>query len=442
MAPPVKTSLPRFLVLAVVLAGCESAVPIGSLPPAPTQAKAPEQVDTVPAGRTPRPLTESARLRQERWSPLVKKGRSHLKRGELAEAEDSFTRAYDLTRGYRAGDPRTKASFRNLQRVAAAYLASGDSASLGRVMELLVFVSSEVPSARNAELARLLQQLAATKNLQERPAEARDALLLALSILEDERGQGDASLVGIHSQLGSAHLALDDLEAAEAEIDRASQIALAREDPPGPLYARSLITRAELELARANVDGARRALTSAVGIYEAQFGSAHAATARVVRELARFEHEAGQLEAAEEHFDRVISIWDAMPREYYQRALSRNELAWFLVETGRPVQAEAPARSALGLLEEKEMGGQPLAAIADTLATALRNQGKYDEAEALYQEALEEGAKARGLPGWDVVGIADRYATLLEQTNRTAEADELRRRWRSFVPEDPASETP
>jgi tetratricopeptide (TPR) repeat protein len=150
----------------------------------------------------------------------------------------------------------------------------------------------------------------------------------------------------------------------------------------------------------------------------------------------------GQYEAAEEHFDRVISIWDAIPNEHHQRALSRNELAWFLVETGQAEQAEAPARSALGMLEERQIGGQPLAAITDTLATALRNQGKYGEAEPLYQEALTEGAKAMGLPGWDVVAIADRYATLLEQTDRAAEADELRERWRAPVSEDPASEAP
>ena len=94
------------------------------------------------------------------------------------------------------------------------------------------------------------------------------------------------------------------------------------------------------------------------------------------------------------------------------------------------------------MLEEREIGGQPLAAIADTLATALRNQGKYREAEPLYQEALAEGAKAMGRPGWDVVAIAERYATLLEQTDRAAEAQELRRRWRTPILEDPKSEEP
>lgn len=435
----------QLMIMAVtaLLSGCESAVPIASLPPTPERATAPASAATVPAGRATAGTTAATRRRpKESWSRLAKTGRAHLKRGELAEAEDSFTRAYDLTRGFRPGDPRTRASFRNLQRVAAGYLARGDSASFGRVMELLVYVSGEVAEARNIELAQLLQELAKTRTLQERPAEARDALLLALSILEEQRGPDSPSLVGVHSQLGVAHLELGDLEAAEAEIDKAAEIAARHEESPGLLHATTLLARARLELARARVDKAREALIAAVAIHEEHFGPGHASTARVVRELALFEQEANELEAAERHFERVVSIWDALANEQYQRALSRNELAWFFVETGQPHLAEAPARSALGLLEEKQMGGQPFAAVADTLATALRNQGKYTEAESLYQEALEEGAKAMGLPGWDVTAIAERYATLLEQTDRAAEAEEVRQRWHAPSPAEPARDEP
>ena len=98
----------------------------------------------------------------------------------------------------------------------------------------------------------------------------------------------------------------------------------------------------------------------------------------------------------------------------------------------------------MGLLEETGVGGQTRAAIADTLATALRNQGKYKEAESLYQEALTEGSKDGELPGWDVASIAERYAVLLDQTGRGGEADDLRSRWQQSPPgtEPPESDTP
>ena len=375
------------------------------------------------------------------WSARLKQGRGHLKRGELTQAEDAFTAAYDHTRGYSVGDPRTTATVRNLQRVSSAYLASGDSASFGRTMELLVFVSREVPAARNLEFTRLLRELSATRMLQQRPAEARDALLLARSVREEQHGPEATALVGIHSQLALAYVGLGDLESAQLAIDRAAELA-AQEHPPGQLHAQMLIARAKLELARANPDEARQALQSAVDASTEQFGPQHPETARVVREFALLEQQAGENRSAQEHFDRVIAIWDSLPNEKRQQALSRNDLAWFLVETGQDAQAEAPARSAIELLEAASVDGQPLSAAADTLATSLRNQGKYVEAEAFYQQALEEGSKATGLPGWNVGEIAERYAGLLEQTERDKKAEELRQRWHAGAPEPVPSEEP
>ena len=242
------------------------------------------------------------------------------------------------------------------------------------------------------------------------------------------------ALVGVHSQLGLSLIELGELEAAEIHIDRAAEIGEAVGGKGSALYATSLVPRAKLELARGNVDEAREALLAAVALNEQQHGENSPATARVVRELAIFEQTAGDYSAAEKSFDRVIAIWDSLPNESYQHAQSRNELAWFLVETGQAKQAEAPARSAFGLLEEKGIGGQALAAIADTLATALRNQGKYEEAERLYQSALLEGAKAEGLPGWELLPIAERYAVLLEETGRSAEAEDVRSRWQQATP--------
>ena len=207
------------------------------------------------------------------------------------------------------------------------------------------------------------------------------------------------------------------------------------------LHVRTLTPRAKLEMAKGNTEEAREAMREAVEITEEQTGTESSATAQILREFALFEQEAGRDDQAVMHFDRVITIWDSLPRERYQRAQSRNELAWFLVETGQPALAEAPARSGLDMLEEQGIGGQPLAGVADTLATSLRDQEKYEEAEPLYQIALVEGAKAADLPGWDLNPIADRYAELLDLTGRFEDAEELRRRWRDHAPSQPAPNT-
>jgi len=305
-------------------------------------------------------------------------------------------------------------------------------------MELLVFVSGEVPDARNLELVRLLRELAATRMLQERPGDARDALLLAHSIQEEQGGPNDGALAGIQSQLGIAFIELGDLESAQQAIDRAAELA-ARESPPD---AQVLVARGKLEVARDDPEAARLAVQSAVDANAERFGPQHPETARIVRELALLEQRLGDNRSAQEQFDRVISIWDSLPREKRQQALSRNDLAWFLVETGQDAQAEAPARSAVEMLEANRVEGQLLSSAADTLATSLRNQGKYEEAETFYVLALEEGSKASDLAGWDIGEIADRYAVLLEQTDRGDEAADIRLRWNASSPAPAPSEEP
>jgi tetratricopeptide (TPR) repeat protein len=407
----------------------------------PNHAPSPAPVVTPldPVNRSPLRADTAAVKSGQSWSELVKAGRAHLQRGELPEAEDSFARAYDLARTLRPSDARVTASVNNLQRVAEAYLRIGQSTSFARVVELLVHVSSELPTARTRELARLLQQLATLRSLDGRPAEALETLELAREILEEEGGAGDAAQVGVLAQLALVQVELGDLDAAEQNLDRAAEIAGRVGGDDGLLVATTLLPRARLELARGNPEAARQSVLATIEVHEVQFGANHPATARVLREAALFEQEAGDTAAAEKHFNQVIEIWDALPNEHYQRAQSRNELAWLLVETGAPQYAEAPARAALGILEERQVGGQPLAAIADTLATALRDQRKYDEAEDLYQDALIEGAKASGLAGWDMAQIAERYAVLLEETGRPAEAADLRRQWQI---EPPAAAVP
>jgi tetratricopeptide (TPR) repeat protein len=418
--------------LAAVSIACASAVPLDeesaeaeawpTAPASDSQAAAPRRT-LVEAASGPVP--------EESWSQLMKAGRGYLDRGELPEAEDRFTRAWDRTADFRDTDPRTAATLRNLERVAVAYRTAGDAPAFARVLELLALVSETTPAARTPELATLMQELAAMRTLQGRPEEARRALERTVTLMEEARGPEDASLAGVHAQLGLTLIELGDLDGAEREIDRAAEIGVAADGADGLPFARTLLPRARLDLARGRDEDARDALQTAIDIYVERQGENSPETARMVRELALFEQGQGEYAAAERSFDRAIAIWDSLPREDYQRAQSRNELAWFLVETGKPGQAEAPARSALGILEDRSLGGQPYSAVADTLATALRDQQKYEEAEHLYQRALEEGTQGGALPGWDLGEIAERYAVLLEETGRAAEAEALRARFAS-----------
>lgn len=388
------------------------------------------QAGASPAAATPAPPVPQPQEKQS-WAQLMKAGREDLELGRLPDAEDRFSRAYDLTSAFRPSDPRTLATLGNLERLANAYRTAGDGDGFARVMDLLIYASETNPAARTARLAALMQQLGGVRSLQGQPEEARDALERAIALLEETRGAGDGSLVGAHAQLGLVLLDLDDLDGAEREIDRAAEIATAVEGSDGPLFARSLVPRARLQLARGDWNAARRSLASAVEIQVTRFGERSPAVARVVREQALLAQQAGDYDAAEQSFERVIAIWDALPDEDYQRAQSRNELAWFQVEAGHAERAEANARSALDILQANAIDGPALASASDTLATSLRDQGKYAEAEPLYRQALDEGSQGGKLPDQHLAEIAERYAVLLEETGRSDEAEALRARWAS-----------
>ena len=60
------------------------------------------------------------------------------------------------------------------------------------------------------------------------------------------------------------------------------------------------------------------------------------------------------------------------------------------------------------------------------------DQGKYAEAEPLYQRSLTIVEKALGPEHPDVATTLDNYAALLRKTDRNAEADELEERTRAI----------
>jgi tetratricopeptide (TPR) repeat protein len=110
--------------------------------------------------------------------------------------------------------------------------------------------------------------------------------------------------------------------------------------------------------------------------------------------------------------------------------LSQNELAEVYREKGDTAAAEPLFRSSLDMVETLSLArGHPkLAQLLDNYATLLRDEGKYAEAEPLYQRAVETWAKSRYPEHPDVAGTLTNYAALLRKLNRPAEADAMEAR--------------
>jgi len=110
-----------------------------------------------------------------------------------------------------------------------------------------------------------------------------------------------------------------------------------------------------------------------------------------------------------------------------------NNLASLFDAQGKYAEAEPLYQRALAI-DEKALGPEhPDTAIdLNNLGGLYHDQGKYAEAEPLYQRALAIYEKALGPEHPNVATSLENYAFLLRETDRNAEADELEERARAI----------
>lgn len=102
-----------------------------------------------------------------------------------------------------------------------------------------------------------------------------------------------------------------------------------------------------------------------------------------------------------------------------------NLMAQTAMNQGKPQEAETLFRNAIQEAESFDAKDPRLAASLNNLANCLRNQGKYGEAEPLYKRALEVRQKALGPLHMDLVPIYENYAKMLRAAGRENEATKM-----------------
>ncbi len=108
---------------------------------------------------------------------------------------------------------------------------------------------------------------------------------------------------------------------------------------------------------------------------------------------------------------------------------SLNNLAELYLTQGKYAQAEPLYQRALAI-REKALGPEhpDVATSLNNRALLYDEQGKYAQAEPLYQRALAVLEKALGPEHPQVATVLENYATLLRKLSRDAEADEMEAR--------------
>jgi len=171
----------------------------------------------------------------------------------------------------------------------------------------------------------------------------------------------------------------------------------------------------------------------------------------------------GQPQQAIPNLQHASGIWKKLMDDDPEQPLHAlhfgevyHNLARALSAAGRGQEAEATYRDTIQLLRDAS-GNEIQEYVTNALrllAMRLRNQGRHDEAETLYREALsiqgrlleEEQKTPRSRPGlrWQYGSTHDGFATLLKTTGRQAEAEQhirqARNIFRELVAQNPATE--
>lgn len=97
-------------------------------------------------------------------------------------------------------------------------------------------------------------------------------------------------------------------------------------------------------------------------------------------------------------------------------------------------QAEAEKHFQLAVAEAEKFADQDprLATSLNNLANCLRTQGRYPEAEPVYQRAIAAKEKSDGPFSEGLVSILENYATMLRACNREKEAEKHAKRARGI----------
>jgi tetratricopeptide (TPR) repeat protein len=133
---------------------------------------------------------------------------------------------------------------------------------------------------------------------------------------------------------------------------------------------------------------------------------------------------------AEPLLRRALAIGEARcGPDHPSVAMSLNDLAGLLLDTGRPAEAEPLMRRALAIGEANYRPDRPgVATVLNDLGRLLQATNRLAEAEPLYRRALAIYEASYGPHHPNVATSLYNLAQLLRETNRLAEAEPLMRR--------------
>lgn len=109
-----------------------------------------------------------------------------------------------------------------------------------------------------------------------------------------------------------------------------------------------------------------------------------------------------------------------------------NTLGQQAMSQGKPVDAEAQFTLALQEAEKAGPNDPRIVTSLNNLGNCFRQQGKFPQAEPMYQRAIEVCSRVKGPLSPEMVPILENYAKMLRAAGREAEAQKTEAKARAI----------
>jgi tetratricopeptide (TPR) repeat protein len=367
--------------------------------------------------------------------------------GKTAEAAPIWQRSLDILKDSGGIDPSEMSNL----NFHATFIQRFHPAASAQIYQYIVDLK-ESTGVSDSDLRSELARLARTQ----RGADAEQDYLRILEIDKRLYGPDDIKTGGDQEALGSLYLHEGKYKAALPCLQRSLEIMQAKPSPEhesklGKRFDASDLLLLERDLAQAYAGAGNDAEAEAIYkriISADETDSMHDKVANqmsltddliglsgVYRDQHRYDEALDIAKRSEAIDEEIANSKFGKSKEQSSGPsiwlwLSQIELAEIYREKGDVAAAEPLFQSSLEMTQHMHLApGHPkLAQMLDNYATLLRDGGKYEQAEALYERSIETWAKCLYPENADAAETLKNYAVLLRKTNRPAEAEPLEAR--------------
>ncbi|MEM7306610.1 MAG: serine/threonine-protein kinase [Planctomycetota bacterium] len=351
-------------------------------------------------------------------------GSFYLHREDLDRAEALLTKAWEGRRA-KLGEA-DRATLNSLEQRGELYRVAGRYAELERVAQRSLAIHREAFGERHDATADAMQQLAMYYLRMERHADAEPLMRNVVAIRTELQGPRHAETIAAQNDLAICLRGPeygDDRKENEAEAILAEYLPIA-EEVLGVHHPTTVTMRSNL----GNLYGERGRGAEALTLLEANlayereaFGDGHSSTIYTWYKLGGVLKSLGRADDAEATYHDCLDAAEAeLGEEHPLTQTVLYQLTAFLIEQGRPAEALEFARLGHRLRSRALGEGNSDTLLSHlSIGLALRDLGRLDEAEEVFEECIALRKEHTGMDDWDTWGAITVLAELHESRGNT-----------------------